>query len=285
MFVLSLRPDREGGVSFQGAFTRPANLKTIDGWSFSGVSGGNQTEPLIASDCKNGVLSLTFQNPADRSDIDIFSFKQTDEKHALLTWKLVGMSLPAFTLIRGQEQSRVAEDWVSSKTYTPDDGLPSSSEMKRIFDEDQQVRQAGFKVDWVAVNKSDAERRAATSRLLTNGVLHTGEDFVWAAFVFQHGATPNDYLLAHTLAMIAVKKGREDALWIATATLDRYLQSVHQSQIYGTQFRTVDKEPTTQDPYDRTLVSDALRRELGVPTQPVQDAQRKQYDVERQIAK
>jgi hypothetical protein len=78
------------------------------------------------------------------------------------------------------------------------------------------------------VNKSDSERRLATRRLLEEGALHTGEDFTWAAFLFQHGDTAHDYLLAHTLAVIVIKKGREDALWIATATLDRYLQSVQQ---------------------------------------------------------
>jgi hypothetical protein len=74
-------------------------------------------------------------------------------------------------------------------------------------------------------------------------------------------------------------------VWIATATLDRYLQSRGQPQIYGTQFRTNDRQPTTQDPYNRTLISDALRRELGVPVQSAQDKQRHEYDVERGIAK
>ncbi len=44
-------------------------------------------------------------------------------------------------------------------------------------------------------------------------------------------ARPDDYLLAHTLAMIAVAKGDEGSLWIGTATLDRYLQSVGKPQI------------------------------------------------------
>jgi hypothetical protein len=114
-----------------------------------------------------------------------------------------------------------------------------------------------------------------------NGKLHTGEDFERAAFVFQHGETPDDYLLAHTLAMVAVAKGRRGALWIEAATLDRYLNFVHQPQIYGTQFFFKPNEPTTQEPYNRTLIPDSLRLDLGVPSQAAQEEQRKRYDAER----
>jgi hypothetical protein len=105
--------------------------------------------------------------------------------------------------------------------------------------------------------------------------------FQRAAYVFQHGDTPDDYLLAHTLAMVAVARGQSGAVWIASATLDRYLNSIHQPQIYGTQFRTKPNEPATQEPYNRTLISDALRRQLRVPSQAVQEEQRKRYDAER----
>jgi hypothetical protein len=157
--------------------------------------------------------------------------------------------------------------------------------MQSIFEEDQKVRQTGFKIDWATVSKSDAERREATRQLLNDDKLHTGEDFERAAFLFQHSSSSNDYLLAHTLAMVAVKKGQSSALWIASATLDRYLQSIHQPQIYGTQFFTRPNEPSTQEPYDRTLISDALRRQLGVPSQPAQEERRKQYDAERNLQK
>lgn len=60
-------------------------------------------------------------------------------------------------------------------------------------------------------------------------------------------------------------KGDAGAVWIAAATLDRYLQSVGKPQIYGTQFLTPAGKPPTQDPYDRALIGDALRHDLGVP--------------------
>ena len=139
--------------------------------------------------------------------------------------------------------------------------------MQKIYEADQKPRQNPADLTperWEAIGPEDAERRKQTAKLLADGQLHTGEDFKLAAFIFQHGSTSDDYLLAHTLAMIAVAKGDESALWIGTATLDRYLQSAGKPQIYGTQFKT--GKDASQEPFNRTLITDSLRRELGVPS-------------------
>jgi hypothetical protein len=77
--------------------------------------------------------------------------------------------------------------------------------------------------------------------------------------------------------MIAVARGDPGALWIATATLDRYLNSIQRAQIYGTQFYGNKNKPWTQEPYDRELISDELRRQLGVPSQAAQQKQLEEY--------
>ncbi len=64
----------------------------------------------------------------------------------------------------------------------------------------------------------------------------------------------------------------KDASWIAAATLDRYLQTIGQKQIYGTQYRMPNDGPPTREPYDPALVPDSLRVALGVPTRMEQDA-------------
>jgi hypothetical protein len=148
-------------------------------------------------------------------------------------------------------------------------GEVSNPEMKRIFDEDQSAREKS-NIDWSVVAPADATRRESTRKLIANGELHTGEDFERAAFVFQHGENPDDYLFAHILASIAVAKGKESALWISSATLDRYLQKIGRSQIFGTQYMRTSSNPWTQEPYDRNLISDALRKEMGVPSQAKQ---------------
>jgi len=150
----------------------------------------------------------------------------------------------------------------------------SNPEMKRIYDADQGDRQVKpGAVDWKTVGPRDAARRARTHQLLAEGRLHTGADFVEAAYIYQHGDTPDDFLMAHTLAVIALKKGGDDrAPYIAAASLDRYLQRIEQKQIYGTQSNSRDGEAWTREPYNRDLVSDALRRELAVPDLATQDA-------------
>ena len=122
------------------------------------------------------------------------------------------------------------------------------------------------------MHAADAARRVQTRALLDAGALKTGADYRAAAFVFQHGSTPEDYLLAHSLAVAAVAKGDADAAWIAAATLDRYLQMTDKPQIYGTQTRKTRDAPATLEPYDRALVPDSLRAVFGVPPQAEQDA-------------
>ena len=156
---------------------------------------------------------------------------------------------------------------------------PNHPEMLAIFVADQAPRTGGGSaVNWAVVGPQDAERRRRTRELLDVGALRTRDDFYHAATVFQHGTEAADYLLAHTLAVIAAARGKPEATWMAAATLDRYLQAVGHSQIYGTQYQTPDRQNTTQEPYDRALVSDALRHALGIPTQSEQEARRREIE-------
>src|SRR2546421_6408254 len=113
------------------------------------------------------------------------------------------------------------------------------SEIHRLLLEDQrdrtepqQDRGSGNMV------MNDAVRRKRAHELLDQGVLQTGADFFDAAVIFQHGNKPDDYLLAHVLAMVAVAKGNLGARAISAATLDRYLQSIDEPQVFGTQYLT-----------------------------------------------
>ena len=169
----------------------------------------------------------------------------------------------------------------ASKTATVGD----NSEMTAIFDADQGARKDMAKINWNVVAAQDETRRLRTKTLLESGKLRSGNDFYHAAFVYQHGDKPTDFLLAHTFAVIAAARGRKDATWIAAATLDRYLQRIGQKQIYGTQFITPNGGSTTQEPYDRTLVSDALRAALGVPPLKDQEKQREEFEAELKGAK
>ena len=43
--------------------------------------------------------------------------------------------------------------------------------------------------------------------------------------------------------------------------------------------------PVTQDPYDRTIISDGLRRAMGVPDQAGQEQQRQWFEAEARAAR
>lgn len=158
--------------------------------------------------------------------------------------------------------------------------IADHAEMTAMFDADQAIRKRlsveGFQQNIIIeMVEGDTKRYARAKELVGSGALRTGNDFHNAAFIFQHGSTPADYLLAHTLAVASAARGHDKASWIAAATLDRYLQSIGQKQIYGTQFSTKPGEPATQEPYDRNLISDELRKTLGVPIQAEQEQRRR----------
>ncbi len=280
---MTLIPAPEDAGNFSGSLVRPQHFSTSDGASFTEVAGPPVRYPIVRSSTAENCLSFALQNPADKTGEDNLQLCIIGPGRGTLKFAaLAAAGFELWPINREKGPPLVATDWDKQQTYHLDDSEMPNSEMQRIFEEDQKVRQPAVgKIDWGVVAKSDAARREATHKLLADGKLHTGADFERAAFVFQHGDTPDDYLLAHTLAMVAVSRGKSSAIWIASATLDRYLNSVHQPQIYGTQFYFQASEPTTQEPYNRNLIPDALRRFLGVPSQSAQEKQRKQYDAER----
>ncbi len=272
--VLNIR-DVQGKLT--GELSRPRQASFGSAF-YSKIGSELVVEPIISTTVQQAHLHVLARDPKDGST-DEFDLTLVEPDKALLQataipidpWLLARVPLsPALT---------VATDWDPHRSYYIDDTGQSNTDMTRILDEDQKPRQSAAvsQADWVTINKQDEERRRQVRELLTRGALHTGEDFQNAALVFQHGSTPGDYLLAHTLAMIAVARGSSGALWIATASLDRYLNSIKQPQIYGTQFHNKDRV-WTQEPYDRTVVSDGLRRQLGVPSQAAQQKQLEEYE-------
>jgi len=141
-----------------------------------------------------------------------------------------------------------------NKTTTPlaEKGV---SVLRQIYDEDQKDRtdQAG-----------DARRRDQVRRLISKGKVQSGADYYYAAFIFQHGQEPSDYLYAHVLAVTAVSKGFHLAIWLCAASLDRYLHAIKQPQIFGTQYGSLYDSSDDQGSYDKEMVSDALREQWCV---------------------
>jgi hypothetical protein len=247
---------------------------------FSNITNQSQRESIISNGWQDGLLRLEDASSNKPGDRDVYLVRLVDATHIDFT---LFQPLPSLRMERTTDQPQLADTWDSARTYTPDDFVADNPQMAQIVAADQADRKDPTHIDAKKLTSADDGRRNATAVLVREGKLHTGHDFESAALVFQHGKNPDDYLLAHALAMVAISKGQSEAVWISAATLDRYLQSIHQPQIFGTQFRTLGKEPTTQEPYNRNLVSDALRGYMGVPNQAAQETQKHQYDLQRGI--
>lgn len=142
--------------------------------------------------------------------------------------------------------------------------LPDNPELTEMYKLDQSERE-GANVDWTALYRHDIERRTHLKRLLEGGKIQSATDYFHAAMIYQHGQTPDDYLVAHLLAVTAISKGSKDARWLSAATMDRYLRSIWQPQVYGTQYsRSSDKEPWSHETMNEKLVSDSMRAAVCV---------------------
>lgn len=250
-----------------GTFARPQHAHFR--LAYSKISNESLTEPIISSVRQNGHLHLVVRNPTKQHAEDELDLKLVGGGAEL---KPFGAPMPPWHLIRVPENPRqeVGKGWDKNCTYYPDALMQSNPQMKKIYAEDQKYRDSGW-AEYKAHEKLAAEQdrrdREEVRKLLDEHALHSARDFAEAAFVFQHGARPDDYLLAHTLAIMSMALGDPSSRWIAISSLDRYLLSINHPQIYGTQMQP-PKPGTTQrprEPYDRTLVPEYVRRQLGAP--------------------
>jgi len=261
LMVLTLEP--ESG-RFTGTLIHPRAIRS-DGRSFSGLSQDTDTETLTAEPPANGTLRIVAVKASDPKDTTEFEFSVEASGEGRL--KPTGAPIEPWTLVRhtGADGPQVWNGWDPKRSYLIDEPyVEPNAVMADVYKADQAVRQSmeSFKANAAQIEKDDAARREQVRALLQKGELRAAEDFRLAALVFQHGAEPRDYLFAHMLALVALAKGDRSASWIASASLDRYLWSIERPQIFGTGFGPDGKD---QEPFDRDLVTDAIRRELGVP--------------------
>lgn len=265
---------RHAPAGWQGVWVRPQDFES-DGDTFSKVRGPVVRRQAIAARETDGAVELTFDDPRPNATPDIFRFRLLDADR--VEARYIGSGFDPLLLVRDLVDAPLGP-WRPDRDYVRIVERPTNAEMTAIFDADQAIRHNWDKHDPHVIAKTDHTRRLRTQALLDSGALQSGEDYYHAAFVFQHGNASGDYLKAHLLATIAVARGKPAATWIAAATLDRYLQSIGQPQVLGTQYNIPDTGIATQAPYDRTLLSDALRQAMRVPTIAEQEARRHQLD-------
>lgn len=237
-----------------------------DGEDFWQVSGPAVSRRSLWIEEQEGTLAIAFEDPGDPDTPDIIELSPVDQTKGEFSFKL--LPFEPFTMLRAPSEGKCAfEDWDSNARYSHLRFRPSNREIASIFDEDQRERSDAASLDDQGLHLlalRDRERRNRAKSLLREGQLKSGRDFYFAAFIFQHGEEPSDYLQAHALAMVALARGEPSARWIAAASLDRFLLATNQPQIFGTQFQVEDKKPSLRLPYDPDVISPHVLEALGV---------------------
>lgn len=281
-FLVVTLADADDDGAIDGATVEsPKTMSLASGNAASNVAGPGilRSSRAVYPSGDSIIAIIAARRPDAPDDVYMISRLADDQ----ISFAIPGYPFPPLTLKRA-EVARVSAEWDADATYQLDgQGGDDNGELAKLFADDQAARSSGLTaIDWSAVAREDNARRVRVREMIDAGEVKTGADYHAAAFVFQHGDGPEDYLLAHALAVTAVAKGYNGAAWIAAATLDRFLQNIERAQIYGTQFQTSPDGKTTQGKYDSALVSDSMREASRVPPLAEQEAQRKMFEEQAQ---
>lgn len=270
IFKLEIENNSTGTTAI---WTRPDHF-LFDGDTFSNIDGHVVRRVASEAHVNDGDLILSFEDPEPNSTPDILRVRCAQVRHISVTF--MGPDFDPFDFEKTSSNEAQLGPWDAKTAYTREVLRKTNVEMTHIFNADQADRQAEH-INSSVVGPADKKRRRRTQELLDSGALQSGEDFYHAAFIFQHGSKADDYLKAHLLSMVAAARGNAGAIWISAATLDRYLRAIGRPQVLGTQFTAPKGGPATQEPYDRSLISDAIRKALRVPPLAEQEKYRQDY--------
>lgn len=279
IMVLRLSADEAGELS--GTLARPERFSmTLSGGTLGVVGATPQVVErrvetvAMASD---GVHIAVFDPAAPEADTRReYRLQAVGEDRAELRIPNAE-DAPVIPLMRPRPALEVGPDLDPSRTYIDRQATPSDPELAEMFDADQAARRGG-RTDWSVIEVKDRARRERVRELMAEGRVSSADDYWRAAFIFQHGDTPEDYLLAHALAVTSAGMGKGEATWIAAATLDRYLQAIGRPQVYGTQYQMAPGQPVSQGDYDRDLIPDSVRVASGVPSLDQQAEHGRQFE-------
>jgi hypothetical protein len=143
-------------------------------------------------------------------------------------------------------------------------------QLEELFDEDQKDRERVYDTPEAVfqLKERDRDRRKRVTTMMELGEVKTKKDLYHAAVIFQHGEVPEDFLTSHRLATVASILGHRTARWLLAASLDRYLMSIGQPQIYSTQFEynPVEKTYQLKLPVQESIMLSTDKELLGIPS-------------------
>lgn len=143
-----------------------------------------------------------------------------------------------------------------------------NEELVVIYENDQADRKTA-NIDWSVISPRDKKRKIRLFEMLDSNLVRTAKDYHHAAMIFQHGGDSISYAMAVKLIKKSLELDSTSTMnkWLFAAATDRYLLSIGESQIYGTQYgKRHDDDVWRLRPLDSTKISDATRIEYGVET-------------------
>lgn len=121
-----------------------------------------------------------------------------------------------------------------------------SKELQRLYDEDHQDQDAWTGTDEEFGRRQDV-RRDRVMEILALGMLGPVQDWSNAAWLLQHGNTPEDYCLGHVLSVRPANERLPLSGFAAAATLDRFLERSGRTEVFSTQ--TYTETPYPAEPF------------------------------------
>lgn len=149
--------------------------------------------------------------------------------------------------------------------------IENNNELLEIYQKDQADRMAK-NISWDIVAKNDSLRIVQVIQLLQSNKVQTAQDYYHAAMIFQHGDDSTTYKMAIKMMQKAIAIDSTINKWLLAASIDRYLMSKNEPQIYGTQYIQYQNEPMQLYVIDTNKISDAERIAYGVKTLAEQQA-------------
>ena len=208
------------------------------------IRGEMKKSPALIKKCSDAQISISFENRTQTSTFILYTLKDN------VGWMEIadlppGFSSPKYRIIKDTKmlsfKSRLKGERLAYDLFD-ETNKSNNPEISKMFATDQAERKALENVSTEnydsavdLINHNDVMRIIRLKDLHKNGEINTAVDYAHASLILQHGDSPLDYLLAHHFAVTAIALGHQAARWLSAATLDRYLLSISQPQLYGTQ--------------------------------------------------
>lgn len=153
----------------------------------------------------------------------------------------------------------------------------NNTELATLFERDQ-IDHRAFRLGELSAQETktnDEARRTRTYEMLRSGEIQTAQDYFYAAVIFHHGQTFEQYRLSASLAWIAHELEPENTTyaWQTASSWDRMMLKKDRPQWYGVQAHRNDRNQLVLSSIDEKVVSDVERKQYNV--KPVEKLRKK----------